>query len=255
MQEITAIILAGGLATRLGEQCEDTPKGMLLFNEVPFLKYLVSWLVRLGISEVMISVGHLDDDIGKEFGTFFWANKGVRLIKEYKPLGTGGAVRYAASHTHTKQLFLCNGDTVVDIDLEKAYAHHEESESPVTAILTTSTGVPNQGAVLVEEGIVTEFREGLLPQEIFVDDNAFRASSTGSYLLERELVMGEFPQARTSLEREVLPSLVNARKVGGFNNDSGFFWDFGTPERLEQLQREAHKLIEVYGHPMRKHED
>jgi NDP-sugar pyrophosphorylase family protein len=247
---ITAVVLAGGLATRMGDICCETPKSMLQFAGYPFLQYLVSWLVKLGFSEVLISTGTLSDKIEPLFATDFWNFKGVKIIKEDNPLGTGGATKFACQNSSSEDVFLCNGDTVVSVNLPRLYEIHKVLDTPITAVLTLSKEVPNQGAVSVENGIVTEFREGEEARELICGENYFRGSSTGCYFLKRSSVLSLFPSGNSSLEREILPNLVSAKMVGGVNNGFGFFLDYGVPQRYEILRNNPWILKRIYGEPI-----
>lgn len=248
--KITAVILAGGLASRMGGICQKTPKSMLQFAGYPFLQYLVSWLVGLGLNEILISTGKLSDKIESVFATDFWSSEGVKIVKEDSPLGTGGATRFACQSCSNEDVFLCNGDTVVSLNLFRLYEIHKVLDIPVTAVLTLSKEVPNQGAVSVENGIITEFCEGEEAREPIDDGGYFRGSSTGCYFLKRSSVLSMFPSYTSSLEREVLPSLVSAKMVGAVNNGFGFFLDYGIPSRYEILKNNLWILKRIYGEPI-----
>jgi D-glycero-alpha-D-manno-heptose 1-phosphate guanylyltransferase len=247
---MTAIILAGGLATRMGEICYKTPKSMLEFAGYPFLLYLVSWLVRLGLNEVLISTGRLSDKVESVFSTGFWSSKGVKVVKENSPLGTGGATKFACENCSNEDVFLCNGDTIVALSLFRSYEIHKVLRTPVTAVLTLSKEVPNQGAVSVENGIVTEFCEGEEAKDPIGGESYFRGSSTGCYFLKRSSALSLFPSGSSSLERKVLPSLVSAKMVGAVNNGFGFFLDYGISQRYEILKNNLWILKRIYGEPI-----
>ncbi len=248
--KMTAIILAGGLATRMGEICCEIPKSMLQFAGCPFLQYLVSWLVRLGLNEILISTGKLSDRIEFLFATNFWSSKGVRIVREDEPLGTGGATKFACQNCSNEDVFLCNGDTLVSLSLVRLYEIHRVLNVPITSVLTLSKEVPNQGAVSVENGIVVEFREGEEAREPIDGENYFRGSSTGCYFLKRSSVLSLFPAGISSLEREILPNLVSAKMIGAINNGFGFFLDYGIPQRYEILKNNLWILKRIYGEPI-----
>lgn len=249
--KITAVILAGGLATRMGEVCQETPKAMLQFAGYPFLQYLVSWLVGLGLNEILISTGRLSDKIESVFATDFWNSKGVKIIKEDSPFGTGGATRFACQNCSNEDVFLCNGDTVVSLNFFRLYEIHKVLDMSITAILTLNKEVPNQGAVSVENGIVTEFCEGEEVREPIDGSSHFRGSSTGCYFLKCSSVLSMFPSGISSLEREVLPNLLKAKMVGAVNNGFGFFLDYGISSRYEILKNNPWILKIIYGEPIK----
>lgn len=246
---ITAIILTGGMATRMDKMCLDIPKSMLNFAGYPFLQYLISWLSRMGLREILISTFCHSEKIVSVFSLDFWKSRGVKIVKEAKPLGTGGAIKFACEHSSNEDVFICNGDTVVELDFFRLHELSLSLHSPITAILTLSKGVPNQGAVVVENGIITEFCEGGDAKDVIEGENYLRGSSTGCYFARRTSVLSLFPAGRSSLEREVLPVLVSKRTIGAICAGRGFFLDYGVPSRHNVLNNNPWILKKIYGVP------
>lgn len=247
---ISAVVLAGGFARRMGEVCHKTPKSMLKFNGYPFLVYLVSWLYKVGFGEIIISTGILSDVIEKTFSNIFWSSKGIRILKENSPLGTGGAIKFVGNECSYEDIFLCNGDTVIDIDLPQMFCIHKYINSQITTIVTLNENVPNQGAITVKNGIVVDFKEGELARAPYSQEDTFRGSSTGVYFLKKSLIEGLYPLRFSSMEKEILPYLVKERKVGGISNGKKFFFDYGTMKRFEFLKKNEWLLSSIYGDPI-----
>jgi NDP-sugar pyrophosphorylase family protein len=111
-------------------------------------------------------------------------------------------------------------------------------------------GVPNQGAVSVENRIVIKFCEGKETQEPIDGENYFRGSNTGCYFLKRSSVLSLFPSRNSSLEKDVLPNLVSTKMFGAINNGFSFFLDFGTLRRYEFLKNNMWILKKIYGEPI-----
>ena len=141
---MTGIILAGGLATRMGEICCKTPKSMLQFAGYPFLQYLISWFIRLEFSEILIITGWLNEEVESVFGNEFWKSKGIRMIRGDAFWKTGEVVRFALMHSSNEDVFLCNGDTVVDMNFHKFYNNHYQHDSIFTSIISMNSGVQNE---------------------------------------------------------------------------------------------------------------
>lgn len=243
---VTAIILAGGAGTRMGDACKEVPKSMLTFDDKPFLEYLVEWFIGVGIRDIVLSTGFLGEYIASHFGKDIWKKEGVRVVREEVPLGTGGAIRFASTYANQETLFLCNADTVVEIDLPTTFQASAMIQKPMVSVVTLNEGVPNQGAIKVESGIVTEFREDGSMRPLTKSGGNFRASSTGCYFAKKSLILSEHFRHGSSLEKEILPRLVEDRLVGAVSCGTGIFFEFGIPERHAFLKQNTWILRKVY---------
>lgn len=243
---VTAIVLAGGFGTRMGDTCKEVPKSMLAFNDKPFLEYLVEWLIGAGIRDVVLSTGFLGEYVESHFGKDVWRKEGVRVVREETPLGTGGAIRFASTYADQETLFLCNADTVVEIDLPTILQAFAMIQKPMISVVTLNEGVPNQGAIKVESGIVTDFREDGSIRPLTRSGENFRASSTGCYFAKKSFIFSEHFRHGSSLEKEILPHLVENRLVGAVGCGTGIFFEFGVPERYAFLKQNTWILRRVY---------
>jgi len=118
----TAIILAGGLGTRLKEVAPNTPKPMVIINGRPFLEYQMEYWINQGITRFILSVGYLKDLIINHFGDSF-NGASIEYVVEPKPLGTGGGMLLAAKNI-TEIFIVLNGDTYIEVDLNSLYKFH-----------------------------------------------------------------------------------------------------------------------------------
>lgn len=246
----SAVILAGGFATRIRGLVPDVPKSMLRFGSFPFLSYLVSFLSRSGCTEVVIAAGYRPETIFQEFSKPFWIARNVRVVVEPEPLGTGGAVRYVSEDVANPEIFLCNGDTVLECDPLVLREEFHRSGFGGVCVFTRNKGVPNEGAILVHGRRVLSFQENIPAQRVEpIPRGAFRVSSTGTYFFKRDTVLSRFPQGKSSLESEVIPSLVRVGELGALSNGNRFFLDFGVPARYAQLRENEGLLRRIYGEP------
>jgi D-glycero-alpha-D-manno-heptose 1-phosphate guanylyltransferase len=129
-----AVILAGGLGTRLRSEIGEFPKVLAPVNGKPFLSFVLDYLQKNGIETVVLSVGYKAELIQQEFGENY---KGLKLIYaiESSPLGTGGAMKLALEKNKAEMLFILNGDTFFDIDLKELENFHLQNKSTCTLAL------------------------------------------------------------------------------------------------------------------------
>jgi len=227
---VQAIVLVGGEGTRLRPLTDSTPKPALTLVDRPFLAHMIEWLAGHGVSEVVLACGFLPDVLGAALaGEEERAGVRIRYVAEPRPLGTAGAIRFAADALgdDLEQCFLAlNGDVLTDLDLSALLRAHEEWGARATIGLhpvddSSAFGLVQSG----EGGEVLEFLEKTgerKPGEV----------NAGMYALERSVLDLIPPGESVSIEREVFPRLVGAG-LHGLRLD-GYWVDIGTPERYLQ---------------------
>lgn len=243
---VSAIILAGGLATRLGDLTLGKPKAMLASGKHPLLAHIVSFYLRNRFAPVVIVAGHLRQVIDDYFRAPKWRTLPIQVISS--TLGTGAAVRDAVETLDTDLAIVCNGDTIVAFEPDELVAFHRNRPSAATALLTRRRGVPNEGAFLVNQDqrvlASLEAPECAPPNP---SEIAWRGSSTGVYVMNVELLRAFQSGESLSLERDVLPVLISDHVVRAFDNGESHFLDIGTPGDLESFMRQPDVLRTTYG--------
>jgi mannose-1-phosphate guanylyltransferase len=221
---VQALVLAGGEGTRLRPLTLTLPKPVMPLAGRPFLTFMLDWLHRHGVDDVLLSCGYRSHDVERVLGD---SHRGMRLryVIEDEPLGTAGPLRLAAdSGVLADRVLVLNGDTLTDIDLTAEIAHHEATGAVGTLALVPVEDTSSYGVVPThEDGSVEAFlekRPGPAPT------NRINA---GAYVLERSVVDMVPPGRAVSIEREVFPELVG-NGLYGFLSD-GYWIDIGTPER------------------------
>jgi mannose-1-phosphate guanylyltransferase len=222
-----AVILVGGEGTRLRPLTLTTPKPMLPLVDRPFLAFPFEQLRRAGVERVILSCGYLPDAIEAEFGGDGgrWID-GLRVeyAVEPEPLGTAGAIRFAAEGRVSSSFLVLNGDILSDFDLASMVERHRERGARATIALTpvddpTRYGLVRAGA----DGRVLGFLEKPRPEDIDTD-----LINAGAYVLEPD-VLERIPSGRSvSIEREVFPDLVGRGLYAMAL--AGSWFDIGTPE-------------------------
>ena len=225
-----AIILAGGLGTRLRGVIGEIPKCMAPVDGKPFLQYQLEWLSRFDISHVVLSVGYLREQVVDFVISRDWPFA-ISYAVEKEPLGTGGGIRQALSKCRGKQVFVLNGDTFYNVDLNAL-----TFTAPVTLALKPMRDFDRYGAVDWDGDLVNAFQEKQYCAEGLIN--------CGVYAIDRsQLDMSLFPKT-FSFEREVLEPLANYGLVAGEVQD-GYFIDIGVPEDYARAQRELPEIQAV----------
>ena len=214
-----AIVLAGGLGTRLRSAVSNLPKCMAPIGDTPFLSYILDWLQDQGADHVILSVGYLREYIINWISGQNYPFE-IDFAVEETPLGTGGGIREALKYCHGKKVFVINGDTFFPVDLN-AFTF----DAPVTVALKPMKDFDRYGAVEVSSGVITGFREKGYCAEGLI--------SGGVYALN-DLDLSGFPP-KFSFEKEVLEPLKY--KTRGIIQDC-YFLDIGIPEDYEKAQTE-----------------
>jgi len=234
---IQALILVGGLGTRLRPVVGDTPKPMAAVGGRPFLEFLVRQLRRDGFRDVVLLTGHGATAVSEYFGTGSAWDLSIAYSREPGPLGTGGALRHALPRLSGPRFLVMNGDSFFDIDLAAVLAAHARAtpEPVATLALVRSTETERFGSVEADaDGTVTAFREK-------DESSGPGLVNAGVYVIERSMVEA-IPDSRpVSLEREVFTELVgrglHAREFGGA------FVDMGVPDAYAALKADPSRLL------------
>ncbi len=219
-----ALILAGGEGTRLRPLTSTIPKPVVPLVGRPFISYMLEWLRGHGIDDVILGCGFMADRVQSVLGDGSALGIHLRYLEEPRPLGTGGALKFAEDLLD-ERFFMLNGDVLADLDLTAQLAAHERTGSRATLGLMPVADPSAYGLVRMRpDGAVTEFVEKPGAEE--ADTNLINA---GAYILDRSVLDG-MPPAGTnvSIERDVFPTLVDNGLYG--YEHSGYWLDIGTPE-------------------------
>lgn len=223
-----ALILAGGEGTRLRPLTTTIPKPVVPLAGQPFISFMIEWLRRHGVDDVILACGFMADGVRSVLGDGSELGVRLRYVEEPTPLGTGGALKYA-EELLDERFFMLNGDVLTDIDLSAELAQHERTGARATLALYPVEDPSAYGLVRRNDDLsVKQFLEKPSPDQI--DTNLVNA---GAYILERELLSGLAPAGTNiSIERDVFPELVGAGLFG--YEASGYWMDIGTPQRYLQ---------------------
>lgn len=221
-ESLIALVLAGGLGTRLRPVVENQPKVLAEVGGHPFLQYLLNQLAEWHIQEVVLCTGHLGEQIEVRFGR---DHDALRLIysRESTPLGTAGALRLALPLIRSDTVLVLNGDSYCAADFAAFWRWHCLRQSAATMLLVSNPDTRRFGSVEVAtDGRILRFEE---KREGTSEPGLINA---GVYLIERDLLRSIPTIGSVSLERDIFPGWIGG-DFYGYRAD-GPFLDIGTPE-------------------------
>jgi NDP-sugar pyrophosphorylase family protein len=235
---VRAVVLAGGEGTRLRPLTYASPKPLLPIANRPFLERQLAWLAAAGVDEVILSLGYRPDAFLERFpgGSVPGSSLRLRLAVEPEPLGTGGAIRFAATAGNIAERFLvCNGDVLSTLDLSALLRFHDERGAQASIALTRVEDPSAFGVVPTgTDGRVVGFVEKPPPGRAPTD-----WINAGVYVFEAS-VLDAIPAGRpVSVERETFPGLLGADGKVFALQDPGYWLDIGTPEKYLQAHTDA----------------
>lgn len=226
-----AILLAGGLGTRLRSVVSDRPKPMALIEGKPFMEYVVDGLVRGGVEHIIFAVGYKGSMVEEYFGDGSRFGAAISYAYEEELLGTAGAIKNAGRLAKEETFFVLNADTFYQMDYSRLPAMMEEKRLDMVLVLRRVEDISRYGEAHLTDGLLTGFNEKS-------PENRPGTINGGVYLLRREL-LDEIPAGKVSLENEMIPRwMEDGRRLGGFVND-GYFIDIGIPADYFKFQEDV----------------
>jgi len=229
LQNLDAVILAGGFGTRLRSVVSDRPKALAEVGGRPFLELLLDQITAIGVRRTILCTGYLGDQIEAHLGP---SRKGMALVysREHEPLGTGGALRLALPKIESPAMLVLNGDSYCDWDLEDLYRAHRRSKADATMLLVQVSDARRFGRVVIDDS------ERIVAFAEKSEDPSPALINAGIYVLERRIVEGMEPEVPLSLERDVFPKLIGHGLYG--HRTTARLWDIGIPEAYAQAGTE-----------------
>lgn len=242
-----AIILAGGMGTRLRAVVSDLPKPMAPIDGKPFLAHQLAYWKSQGINRFILSVGYQWEKIQTYFGNRF-DGIAVDYVIEREPLGTGGGVLLAAEHLIKREPFLLlNGDTLFEVELQELKNFHDEKAANITLAIAHIEKNNRYGRVALDKvGRIFDLKSGPVDRSRVGTENRSYVNG-GVYLIEPK-VLGRTRVEKASvkaisLEDELIPGLIKAgAKVFGLVS-TGPFVDIGVPGDYFR----AHRMLKNSG--------
>ncbi len=222
-----AIILVGGQGTRMRPLTNHIPKNIVPLCGVPFLTYQVQALRKVGVREIVFSIGYRPQDIKKVFHNGKHLGVKIHYALENHPLGTAGAIKNCEKFVKRAPAIIFNGDILTDIPLDKMITLHKKKRHWATLGLVRVEDPTAYGLVLMDpKGNITKFLEKPAAEEVVTD-----TVNAGVYVFEPEVFDLIPPQTNYSAERALFPHLLKDRHPFGGYVWEGYWQDIGTPRK------------------------
>jgi len=234
VENTPAVLLVGGMGTRLQSVLSMTPKPLAPVGNLPFLELLVLQLRSQGTRRLVMCTGHLADQIEKEFGDGHKWDVTIEYSKESQPLGTAGAVKFAERFLlHTSEFLVLNGDSFLELDLREFARFHRARRGLASMAVRRVPNAARFGTVQTDAfqrviGFI-EKTESETPGVI----------NGGVYMFNHD-VIERIPQGPASFEKDVFPCLLEHGMYA--LEQHGMFIDIGTPEDYARAQALSRSL-------------
>lgn len=229
-----AVVLAGGLGTRLRSVVSTKPKPMADINGRPFLEYVLDYLKEQDITRVVLAVGYKHELISEHFSN---AYKGLQISYsiEHEPLGTGGAIFKALELVISDDVYVLNGDTLFMVDLARMYEFHISKKSLLTIALKQIEKSDRYGNVFLDSN------QRILSFQEKQSYSTTQLINGGVYLINKNLFSKIDLPRKFSFEKDFLERYCGELEFYGFIS-SAYFIDIGVPEDYERAKQELSKL-------------
>jgi D-glycero-alpha-D-manno-heptose 1-phosphate guanylyltransferase len=224
-----AIILAGGLGTRLRSAVPDLPKCMAPVNGMPFISYVINYFQQAGIEKFIFALGYKSENFENFLGSVLPPGSFQSSV-EQEPLGTGGAIRLACTRTMEEQILVLNGDTFFRIQPKELAAFHQERNAHCTLCLKPMQDFDRYGVVELDgDQRINSFQEKQFYHSGLING--------GIYALDVGKFKEEALSEKFSFEKDYLEKFYTTRRMFGLVQDD-YFIDIGIPEDYERAQQE-----------------
>ncbi len=212
----TAVILAGGLGTRLRPLTDSTPKPLLPIKGRPIIEHAIINFRNQGIKRIILSIGYMADKIKSYFGDGSSFGVNIEYCIENEPLGTGGALKKCAEMVKGT-FFAINGDNLADFDWTSMLKEHKKNKAKITLALYPVDDVTKFGIAKLEGNKIIDFIEKPSPEKAPSNLN-----NAGGYILEHD-ALDILPVGKSSIERDCFEKLAKTGVVYAHIHEGQWF--------------------------------
>ena len=232
-----AILLCGGLGTRLRSVVSDRPKPMADIAGKPFLHYLVKMLSESGVKHLIFALGYMGEQIEAYFQSGEEYGLSISYSYEDSPLGTGGAIRNALSKVSGENVLVLNADTYFHTDYESLLREQLKNKAAMTIASRKIEDISRYGAILKDEsGRILRWNEKMSSDQ--AEAPCPGEINGGIYVMQKSLIE-KIPEGKQSLENDCIPAwLEDGLYLQAIPSD-GYFMDIGIPEDYAQFKEDV----------------
>lgn len=225
-----AVILAGGLGTRMGKLCDSVPKPLIKIQEKPILQHQIECLKREGITDFLIITGYLSESIEAYFGNGENFGVNITYFKENTPLGTAGALFRINIES---DFLLCNGDMIFDFDLDSMLSFHRSKDALATLFVHPNNHPRDSVTLDTDEvgRVVSVYRKNKKP-ELFQN-----LCNAGIQIVSPELLSLYDYQGKVDFDSDVIFPAIGTNRIFAYSS-AEYVHDVGTPERLGKVSQD-----------------
>jgi D-glycero-alpha-D-manno-heptose 1-phosphate guanylyltransferase len=232
MQVTEAIILAGGLGTRLQEAVPDRPKCLAMVAGRPMLSFIIDDLRIQGVTRFIFSLGYKAEMVVRFLEEEYPTLEKI-MVKEEEPLGTGGAIQLSLSSATSEQVLVVNGDTLFKVKLHEMSDFYMERKMDCLLALKPMFNYDRYGSVQLDaSGRIVAFTEKQFAESGLING--------GIYIISRTALMAKQLPSKFSFEKDYLEAFVSEGRFYGLVQH-GYFIDIGIPEDFEKAGRDLHR--------------
>ncbi|MEL4897498.1 nucleotidyltransferase family protein [Crocosphaera sp. Alani8] len=230
MNNIVAVILAGGYGTRVKHLLPNIPKPMASVVNKPFLEWIICYLKQQGITQQIISTGHLGEVVEEHFKTHLVKGVNIYCCRENEPLGTGGGFVNAVQQVNLspKAWLVMNGDSLIVADFQQLENYLDDQDVGCVILGVRVDDASRYGSLVFDDS------NTLLN---FAEKKAGKGVINGGVYLFRHEILAEFPsQSNLSFEYDIFPTLLQKNIKIKVHSIEAPFLDIGTPETLPKAE-------------------
>lgn len=225
-----AVILAGGLGTRMGDKFKNSPKPLIKINESPVLKHQIETLRKEGIKDFLLIVGYKWEQIADYFGDGKKLGVNINYYIEEKPLGTAGAL---FKIPFEEDFLLCNGDLIFDFSLSAMLEFHKEKNALATLFCHPNSHPYDSTVVVADnDNCITDF---VSPS----DRNGYYTNlcNAGIHIISPELLKQFRITDNANLDKDIILPSLGTNRIFAYKSHE-YVHDMGTPERLSNVEKD-----------------
>ena len=212
----TALIVAGGLGTRLRPLTEFIPKPLLPIHGKPIIEHVIKSLKKHGVRNIVLSIGYKAEQVEKYFGDGTPWGVSISYVLETEPLGTGGAVKLASKGMN-KPFFLVWGDNLMDVNFSRMEREFLSAGAPLIMALTPREDVEHFGVAKLDKNKIITFVEK--PKR---EDAPSTLINAGAFIID-PTCLELLPEGKSSLEKDCFEKLAPQGKIAAYIHQGQWF--------------------------------